>query len=383
MSTLYSFFDFLLLQVYAPTVNYFLPFVVIISVIVFIHEFGHYWVARRCGVKVEAFSIGFGREVFGWTNKAGTRWKIALVPLGGYVKMFGDEGAASNPDSEKISELTPEERKIAFNTQPLHKKAAIASAGPIANFLLSILILTFFIWHYGIAESSSEVGKVMKGSAAEETGLKSGDKITELNGVSISKFQELQGIVSLHPDMEMSITYEREGQSIHGKISPKLRESTDIFGNKVEIGQIGISPGGMVHTAQLAPLPALGAAIRETYTISVQTLTALGQVITGARSVNQLSGTMRIVEYSGQAASHGLETVLWFMVVLSINLGLINLFPIPMLDGGHLFFYAIEAARGRPLKERTLEYCFRFGLLVIISLMLRTAFNDLKHFGVF
>jgi regulator of sigma E protease len=214
-------------------------------------------------------------------------------------------------------------------------------------------------------------------------GLQTGDKITELNGTKIDRFQELQAIVSLHPNKKMTITYERGGKSYKKHVTPRLHESTDIFGNKVEIGLIGITPGGIIHTAKLTPGKAIVAAVKETYTICGHTLTALGQMITGSRSAKELSGIARIAEYSGQAASHGLETILWFMAILSINLGLINLFPVPMLDGGHLFLYAIEAVRGRPLGERALEYCFRFGLVVLISLMLFATFNDLKHFGVF
>lgn len=381
--TLYSLLDFFLLYLYVPTVDYVLPFIVIISIIVFIHEFGHYWVARRCGVKIEQFSIGFGREIFGWTAKSGTRWKVAMVPMGGYVKMFGDEGASSSPDAEKIKKMSKAERKVAFNTQPLPAKFAIVSAGPAANFILSILILAFFFSHYGMAESNSEVGSVVEDSAAQSIGLKPGDKIVELKGEKVTRFQDIQGIVSLHPNIEISIAYEREGKVVHDKITPRLKESSDLFGNKVKIGLIGISPGGVIHSAKLAPLPAIKAAVTETYTICVRTMTALGQMVTGTRSANELSGIARIAEYSGQAASRGMETILWFMAILSINLGLINLFPVPMLDGGHLFLYAIEAVRGRPLGEKTLEYCFRFGLVVLVSLMLFATFNDLKHFGIF
>ena len=378
-----SILDFLLLYVYLPTVDYIIPFFIIISVIVFIHEYGHYWVAKKCGVKIETFSIGFGKEICGWTDKAGTRWKIAWIPLGGYVKMFGDEGVASNPDDEKIAAMSEEERKVAFNTQSLPEKFAVVAAGPAANFILAIVILTGFFTYYGKAEGSAEVGSVVAESAAASIGLQAGDLITELDGETIKTFSDIQSVISINPGSEITITYIRDGKTIRDRLTPTLRETEDVFGNKVEIALMGISSGGVIHSDKLHIGEAFVTSISETYTICIRTLQAIGQMITGRRDADQISGIARIAEYSGQAASKGLEMTLWFMAILSINLGLINLFPIPMLDGGHLFFYTIEALIGRPLSERTMEFGFRVGLVLLISLMLFATFNDLKHFGIF
>lgn len=360
----------------------FLSFVVIISVIVFIHEFGHYWVAKRCGVKIDAFSIGFGPEIFGWKDKSGTRWKISAFPLGGYVKMFGDEGAASTPDNEKIRKLSAEEEKVAFHTQPLLAKSAIVSAGPIANFLLAILILTFFFAFYGRPETTPEVGDVQPESAAANIGLQTGDIITSLDGTNIARFEDIRTIASIHPEEEINITYLRDGKEINTSITPTLSESSDVFGNSIKIGLLGITSNQIIHK-KLGWGESAVTAVHETWSISMRTLEALGQMITGRRSADELSGILRIADYSGKSVDQGLRTVFWFMAILSINLGLINLFPIPMLDGGHLMFYVIEAVSGRPLAERFQEAAFRVGFVLLILLMVFATFNDLKHFGVF
>lgn len=361
----------------------FLAFVLIISVIVFIHEFGHYWVAKKCGVKIDAFSIGFGMELFGWNDKSGTRWKICAMPLGGYVKMFGDEGAASTPDKEKIKKLTAAEEKIAFHTQPLLNKSLIVAAGPAANFILAIIILTFFFAHYGRPFATPQIGEIKKESAAELAGLQVGDIITELDGTKIERFDEIRNIASLSPGVEMSLVYMRGGVEMKGKITPKLSETDDIFGNKVKIGLLGILPDAAAVThKEMGIGEAIGAGFSETYGICARTLKAIGQMITGSRASDELSGIIRIGDYSGKAWERGFETVLWFMAVLSINLGLINLFPVPLLDGGHLAFYFVEALRGRPMAEKFQEYAFRVGAFLLITLMIFATYNDLKHYGI-
>ena len=359
-----------------------LSFVFILSTIVFIHEYGHYWVAKKCGVKIDSFSIGFGKEIFGWSDKAGVRWKVSLIPLGGYVKMFGDEGEASTPDGEKIKEMSAEEKAVAFHTQPLFSRFMIVLAGPIANFLLAIIILTGFFNYYGRPETLPVVNSVVAGSAAEGIGLQEGDKIIEIDGNNISTFEELRTVASMHPDMEVTITYSRGEEVVEAKITPKKTVSKDIFGNEIEVGLIGISSNS-VQYKELGIFSAFTTSITETYSLSARTLEAVGQMITGARPADQISGILRIADYSGKSVEQGLRTVLWFMAILSINLGLVNLFPIPMLDGGHLFFYIIEGVTGKPLSEKTQEYLFRFGFAVLISLMLFATFNDLKHFNIF
>ena len=356
-------------------------FIVIISVIVFIHEYGHYWVAKRCGVRIDSFSIGFGPEVWGWDDKSGTRWKISAFPLGGYVKMFGDEGAASTPDSKKIKKLTAAEEKVAFHTQSLPTKSAIVSAGPIANFLLAIVILTALFFQHGKPITTSEVGEIVEGSAAAEIGLQSGDIIIELDGSDISSFQDIQNIASMSPDIEMTITYLRDGRKIQNKITPRPSETEDLFGNKVSVGILGIRSGKIIYK-EMSFGESLIASTTETYSISIRTLKALGQMITGKRDSSEISGILRIAEYSGQSVDKGFDAILWFMAILSINLGLINIFPVPMLDGGHLMFYAVEVASGRPLAERVQEYAFRVGFVLLIMLMVFATYNDLKHFEV-
>ncbi len=356
-------------------------FIIIISVIVFIHEYGHYWVAKKCGVKIVTFSIGFGKELLGWTDKSGTRWKIAAVPLGGYVQMFGDEGAASTPDADKIKKLTPEEEKVAFHTQPLLAKSAIVLAGPAANFILAVFILTFLFIAYGKPETLPVVGEVTKGSAAQQIGLQSGDKIIELDGTTINWFEDLQGIAQLNPDTKLSITYIRNGKEIKNTITPKLQETKSMFGDPIKVGMLGIRSNER-KDREVSLISAPWEAVKKTYSVSAQTLTALGQIITGKRSADELSGMPRIAYYIGEAAQMGFSTMIWIAAVISINLGLINLFPIPMLDGGHLLFYTIEAGSGRPLAEKVQEYAFRVGFVLLIALMLFATFNDLKFFDI-
>jgi len=362
--------------------QYILSFVFVISIIVFVHEFGHYYVAKLCGVKIETFSIGFGPEIWGWNDKSGTRWKIAVLPLGGYVKMFGDTNPASVPDSQKIAEFSQAEKKIAFHCKPLWQKAAVVIAGPASNFLFAIVVLSCFFIYYGKPHSVPEVGSVMPGSAAEQIGLKSGDIVEELDGQKIERFEDLRVIASMNPDTKMKITYSRGGKKINGSITPKLSESHDIFGNKVKVGLLGIA-SSKVEYEKIGFPRAIFEAFNETYQLSINTLKAIGQIITGKRDSSELSGILRIGKYSGQAAEQGASAVLWLMVVLSVNLGLVNLFPIPMLDGGHLLFYAIEAASGRPLAERFQQFGFKFGLAVLVALMLFATFNDLKYFNLF
>lgn len=356
-------------------------FVVILSAIVFLHEFGHYWVAKRFGVKIESFSIGFGREIFGWNDKSGTRWKVCWAPLGGYVKMFGDSGAASTPDNEKIRLMSEEEKKQAFYYKKLYQRFLIVLAGPAANFITAIVILSFFFSIYGRPETKPIIEVVVKDSAAEKIGLKPGDEIVELGGTKITRFEQIKGIVSLNPGIAISITYVRDGKEIKTTITPQVHETKDIFGDVTKVGLIGVS-STIAEFKKLGVLDSVMASVHETYDICDKTMMALGQMITGQRSAQDISGILRIADYSGKSVDQGIKMVFWFIAILSINLGLVNLFPIPMLDGGHLFFYLIEGVRGRPLSEKTQEYFFRFGFLILMSLMLFATFNDLRHFNV-
>jgi regulator of sigma E protease len=362
--------------------HYSASFIAIISIIVFVHEFGHFYIARLCNVKVDSFSIGFGPEIFGWNDKKGTRWKVSLFPLGGYVKMFGDETAASTPDSKKLKKMTAKEKKVAFQYKPLHQKAAIVFAGPAVNFLFAMVVLTGLFMVYGRPISLPEVGTVMEKSAAAEAGILPGDRFIEIDGSAITRFEDIRRVVSLHPEIALTYTIDRKGQLTEGTLVPKLSETTDAFGNTVKIGIIGITPSS-VEYAKLNFAQSAIASVEETWSITTSTLQAVGQMITGKRSADELSGIMRIAKFSGQSTEQGLGMVLWFMALLSINLGLINLFPIPMLDGGHLMYYAIEAVSGKPLAEKAQEYGFKVGMVLLVALMLFATFNDIRHFGWF
>ncbi|WP_299619552.1 RIP metalloprotease RseP [Pelagibius sp.] len=355
-----------------------IPFLVILTALVFVHELGHYLVARWNGVRVEVFSIGFGPEIFGWTDKAGTRWKFSLIPLGGYVKMFGDANAASMP-SEENSSLSEAERAVAFPYKRLSQRTWIVAAGPLANFLFAIVILAGLFSIVGQPFTPAVVGQVVPGSAAEAAGFEPGDKITAVNGQGVARFEELQRIVGLRPEEPLEITMLRDGQEMQLIATPERVETENSLGEKHEIGRIGIQRSGSEFTRH-DPLTAVWQATRETISIINQTFTALGQIIRGDRGADELGGPIRIAQLSGQVAEHGIPQAIFFAAVLSINLGLINLFPVPMLDGGHLLFYAIEALRGRPLGERAQEYGFRIGLALVLTLMVFVTWNDLLRF---
>jgi regulator of sigma E protease len=357
-------------------------FIVILTVIVFIHEFGHYYIAKKCGVKIESFSIGFWKEIFGFYDKSGTRWKFCILPLGGYVKMYGDETAASTPDAEKLKTMTPEEKAKTFQHKPVWQRFLIVLGGPLANYILAIIIFAGFFSYYGRPETAPEIGSIVEQSAAAEVGLEIGDTITEFDGKKISRFEDIREIATINPNTPLNIKYDRAGVEHSTTITPKLSETEDIFGNKVQVGLLGIGSGKVVYQ-EIGVVDSLGAATREAYVMSAQTLKAIGQMIIGSRPADQISGVLRIADYSGKSVDKGLQTVIWFMAILSLNLGLVNLLPIPMLDGGHLVFYTIEGIARRPLPEKMQEYFFRFGFAVLISLMLFATFNDLKYFGLF
>ncbi|MEM7168915.1 MAG: RIP metalloprotease RseP [Pseudomonadota bacterium] len=357
-----------------------LPFLIILTALVFVHELGHYLVARWNKVRVEVFSVGFGPELFGWTDKAGTRWKFSLIPLGGYVKMFGDANAASMPDGAPV-EMTEEERKIAFHYKRLGQRSWIVAAGPLANFLFSIVLLAGLFAISGQPYTPAVVGDVLPDTAAEEAGFLPGDRILEIDGSSIERFEDLQRIVALAANETLDVVVDRDGQLIDLQATPRLTEREDPLGNTQEVGQLGISRSGAEYV-QHGVFTSIWMATKETASLTVGTLDAVWQIISGSRSSDELGGPIRIAQMSGQVAEFGLESVIWFMAVLSVNLGLINLFPIPVLDGGHLLFYAIEAIRGKPLGERAQEYGLRIGLALVLSLILFVTWNDLVHIEV-
>jgi regulator of sigma E protease len=361
--------------------TYIVPFLIILTVLVFVHEFGHFLIARWNGVRVEVFSIGFGPEVFGWWDRTGTRWKFSTIPLGGYVKMFGDSDASSGLPVPGLARLAPAEREVSFHYKRLGQRAAIVAAGPAANFLFAVAVLAILFTTYGQPFTPAEVGQVQPGSAAEQGGIQPGDVIRSLDGSTVHRFEDVQQIVRLTPGVPMSIVVSRDGQEQTLRVTPSQTELTDRFGNHYQIGLLGIARSGMEYVKR-DPATAIIQAGAETWNLSVSTLKAIWQIIIGTRATDELGGPLRIAQMSGEVAQGGVVAVLWFMAVLSINLGLINLFPVPVLDGGHLLFYAAEALRGKPLDQRAQEYGFRIGLALVLTLMVFATWNDLVHLRI-
>ena len=352
-------------------------FLVILSLIVFVHEFGHYWVARRNGVRVETFSVGFGPELIGRNDRHGTRWKFSAIPLGGYVKMLGDADASSST-TDTAAARDPE----SFPSKTVWQRMAIVFAGPAANFVFSIAVLSLLFALSGRPFTPAEVGQVQPDSPALAAGLTPGDRIVAVDGAPIGSFEELQTIVRGSAGKALLFALERDGEPLELTVTPALRDIADQLGNSAKVGLIGVSPAARMEFRRSSPAMAVVDAVSETARMVVGTLQAVGQMVVGARGTEELGGPLRIAQMSGQIASTGIVPVIWFTAVLSINLGLINLFPIPMLDGGHLALYGIEAARGRPLPERGQEIAFRVGLAMVLSLMVFATWNDLVHLRI-
>jgi regulator of sigma E protease len=353
-------------------------FLVVLTVLVFVHELGHYLIARYNGVRIEVFSIGFGPELFGWNDRSGTRWKFSAMPLGGYVKMFGDSDPSSTVATVPIGELTEAERAVSFHHKGLMQRAAIVGGGPLANFIFAIVILSVLFATYGQPFTPSDVGQVQAGSAADKGGIKVGDTIVDIDGTAIERFEDVQQIVRLNPGEPMVITVRRDGVPVKLNVTPTRTEVTDRFGNRHQIGLLGIGRSGVEYVKR-NPATAVAQAFSETWNLTSSTLQAMWQIVIGTRASDELGGPLRIAQMSGEVAQSGLVPLLWFMSVLSINLGLINLFPVPVLDGGHLLFYAAEAIRGKPLGQRAQEYGFRIGLALVLTLMVFATWNDLVH----
>ena len=358
-----------------------LSFILIIGPLVFIHELGHFLVARWFGVKVETFSIGFGREIAGWTDRLGTRWKIAWLPLGGYVRFVGDMNGASMEDAQWRN-LPPEERAQIFHAKPLGQRALIVLAGPLANLIAAVLILAGFAYAYGEPHRPPVIASVMQNSPAARAGLAPGDRITEINGRNISNFQEIYPLVQDRPGMQLTVTYVREGREATAEMTPDIVVSKDRFGNEYRLGRIGLVPVAEEMVQDLSPAQSLISGVARTGAIIDRMATGIGQVITGRRSVAELGGPIKIAKVSGEAAELGWQPFIYLAALISINLGFINLLPVPMLDGGHLSFYAVEAIQRRPVSPRTMEIAFRSGMYALLALMLFVTFNDLGSLGL-
>jgi regulator of sigma E protease len=363
-------------------VAYIIPFLFVLSLVVFFHELGHFLVARWCGVRVLVFSIGFGPELIGFNDRHGTRWKISAIPLGGFVKFFGDENAASVPDKARLAAMDAQERADSFMFQPVAKRAAIVVAGPLANFLLAVVIFAGVFMLYGKQTMSARVDSVQPDSAAAAAGFKTGDLVVAINGRPVESFNEMQRMVSGSAGETLAVTIDRDGSRLVLQAKPALKEVKDNFGNVQHIGVLGISRSMAPEDLKLhpvAPPQAVVMAVQETWSVIERTLGYIGGVIAGREAANQLGGPIRIAQMSGQVASFGFVPLIQLAAVLSVSIGLLNLFPIPLLDGGHLLFYIIEGVRGRPLSERAQEVGFRIGLAIVLMLMIFATFNDIVH----
>lgn len=354
-----------------------LAFIVVLTVVVFVHEFGHYWVARLCRVRVEVFSIGFGREIFGRTDKNGTHWKVSLIPLGGYVRFFGDETVISNPGAA-LASMSPEDRAVCFHHKSLRQRTAIVAAGPLANFVLSIALLSALFVFAGRPITPAVIETVLEDTAAEDAGFQPGDRIIMIDGRVIDRFEELRDIVMFAPGVTMIMVVERAGEQLSLQVTPRAFEYVDSLGNTHTIGRMGISVAARELT-KLNPFEAVPAAVADTYNLVKRSLQGLLEIIVGKRDASELGGPIMIAQMSGASAEAGFLAMVQFVVVLSAMLGLINLFPIPLLDGGHLAFYTIEALRGRPLGARAQEYGYMLGLAVVVTLMVVATVNDLSR----
>jgi regulator of sigma E protease len=346
----------------------------VFTIVVFFHELGHFLVARWCGIGVQIFSIGFGRELLGFTDNRGTRWKLSAIPLGGYVKFLGDENAASVPDRQAIERMSEEERRISFYHKPVAQRAAVVAAGPIANFLIAVGIFTGIALWYGkqeIGELTPRVDKVVQDSAAAAAGFQAGDLVVSIDQKPIRTFSEMQEIVRNSAGRTLHFGIERAGKPMELDATPQLHDG---------IGQLGVqrSPApGDIKVEKVGPLTALGLGFQESWTIVARTFTYLSGMIVGHERADQIGGPIGIWQMSSEAAKLGLDVLMRFVALLSVSIGLLNLFPIPMLDGGHLLFYGFEAIRGRPLSERAQEWGYRIGFALVLMLMIFATYNDL------
>lgn len=354
-------------------------FLFALTIVVFIHEMGHFLVARWCGVTVKAFSIGFGKEIYSFNDRHGTRWRIAWIPVGGYVKFMDDENAASVPSRDALSGLSEEERKGAFQLKPLWQRAAVVAAGPAANFILAILIFAMMFWLFGNRTMEPRVGRVAPDSPAAAAGFQAGDLIVAIDGTPVDGFSTVQQVVSTSVGRKLAFEVDRDGQKLVLMVTPALRELNDAIAGKHRRPVIGIEASGetsrIVHR-DVGPFEAVWLGTERTWDIAAGTLSYIGDVFTGRQGAEQIGGIVRIADAAGKFAALGVAELILFTAFISVSIGLVNLFPIPLLDGGHLLFYGIEAVRGRPLSDGAQEFSFRIGLALIVMLMVFGFYND-------
>lgn len=359
-----------------------LAFVLVIGPLVFLHELGHYLAGRVFGVKAEEFSIGFGRELFGVTDRRGTRWKFSLLPLGGFVKFAGDMDPSSRSDPDWLA-LPAEERAQTFQAKPLWQRAIIVAAGPVTNFAIALGILTAFVLAVGELKTSAVIGRVETGSPAQVAGLARGDRITALGERPVASFQDMLRYVQIRPGERVTIAFERDGraQRVDATIATKI--DVDRFGNQVKLGRLGIAmDASAARFEPVSPLAAPVVALSKIGDILGMMGEVIGQIFVGKRPVSELGGPLQIAKVSGEQFSLGLSSFVFFIALVSLNLAVINLLPVPVLDGGHLMFYAIEAVLRRPVSPQVMEWAFRGGLAAVLGLMLMVTFNDLGTFGL-
>ena len=367
--------------------NFIIPFIVLILVVVFIHEYGHYYFAKKYGVGVTDFSIGFGKEIFGWNDKSGTRWKICWIPLGGYVKFFGDRNVFSQADQEKIiNKYSVEDQKKLFVLKPLYQRAIIVAGGPFANFILAAFIFLFIYMFVGKDFTPAVINEVQIESPAAEAGIKKNDIILEIDGTEVKSILDVSKLITMSTSEYIDFKVSRYDQDLLLKVKPKIVSAEDNLGNKINKRIIGIKLGAFndqVNHVKLGPAKALYYSLNEVYFVTTSSLKYLGSMLFGSADSSQLGGPIRIAKISGQVAQFGLIPFLSMMAYISISLGLINLFPIPLLDGGHLMFYGFEKVLGKPLSQKTQEGFFRIGMFLLLFLMFFATFNDLKDLGLF
>jgi regulator of sigma E protease len=367
--------------------SYILPFISLILVVVFIHEYGHYYFAKKYGVGITDFSIGFGKEIFGWNDKSGTRWKICWIPLGGYVKFFGDRNVFSQADQEKIiKQYNEKDREKLFVLKPLYQRVLIVFGGPLANFLLALVIFFSIYTFVGKDFTPAVINEVQKDSPAMVGGLKQNDIILEIDDNEVKSIMDVSKYITMSTADIIDFRVKRSYDELLLKVKPDIVLSEDSLGNKINKRMVGIKLGAYnneINHVKLGPTQAIYHAAHEVYYVSISSLKYLGAMIVGKADTSQLGGPIRIAKISGQVAEFGILAFISMMAYISISLGLINLFPIPMLDGGHLMFYAFEKVLGRPLSQKTQEGFFRIGMFLLLSLMFFTTFNDLKDLGLF
>lgn len=356
-----------------------LAFLAAIGPLIFFHELGHYLAGRWFGVKAEAFSIGFGRAVAGWHDRRGTHWKVGWLPLGGYVKFAGDMNPASQPDAAWVN-LPAEERNQTFQAKPLWQRAIIVAAGPLTNFVIAIGLFMAVFAAIGEPRTPPVIAGVVEGSAADRAGLEAGDRVISIGGTTIRRFEDMASVVAIRPGEMMEVRFERGGVEQTLTFAPDSIVERDRFGNEARVGRLGIAAGDQ-EIARLSATELPGAAIAHTWRSLTMMVVTLKQLVLGKRDVSEMAGPVKMAKISGEVATLGVASFVMFMAFISINLGFINLLPIPMLDGGHLAMYAIEGVRRKPLGPQTTEWAFRTGLMLVLALMLFVTINDIASLG--